>query len=140
MEKNTEKKVTPRVRIVGGAFVITSKLKLDAIKKMEKLANESLCLVEIDRDENVNELFRICTSKVASVGPFGIAYNEANADGYAIATSTFPADVTDKKAFIKDNLAKALLMLDELEAHVAEDLVELDKRYAALDAQIEIVG
>lgn len=136
--KETSSK-TPRVKVVGGAFVITSKLKFDSIKKMEKLSNESLCLIEIDKDEEVNEIFRIGTGRVSSIGTFGVTYNEANKDGYAIATATFPADVTDKKAFIKDNLAKALLMLDELEEHVAEDLVKLEERYAELDKEIEIV-
>ena len=139
-EKNAEKKATPRVRILGNAFVITSKLKFENIKKMEKLSNETLCLVEIERDDTVNEVFRISTGKVASVSPYGITYNEANPDGYAIATSTFPSDVTDKKAFIKENLAKVMLMLDELEAHVADDLEKLEKRYEELDKDIEIVG
>ena len=139
-EKSVEKKATARVRILGNAFVITSKLKFENIKKMEKLSNETLCLVEIEKDETINEVFRISTGKVASISSYGITYNEANTEGYAIATSTFPADVTDKKAFIKDNLAKVMLMLDELEAHIAEDLVKLEKRYEELDKDIEIVG
>lgn len=139
-EKTVEKKATPRVRILGNAFVITSKLKFENIKKMEKLSNETLCLVEIERDDTVNEVFRISTGKVASVSPYGITYNEANPDGYAIATSTFPSDVTDKKAFIKENLAKVMLMLDELEMHVADGLEKLEKRYEELDKDIEIVG
>lgn len=139
-EKSVEKKATARVRILGNAFVITSKLKFENIKKMEKLSNETLCLVEIEKDDTINEVFRISTGKVASISPYGITYNEANTEGYAIATSTFPADVTDKKAFIKDNLAKVMLMLDELEMHVAEDLVKLEKRYEELDKDIEIVG
>lgn len=139
-EKSVEKKTTARVRILGNAFVITSKLKFENIKKMEKLSNETLCLVEIEKDDTINEVFRISTGKVASISPYGITYNEANTEGYAIATSTFPADVTDKKAFIKDNLAKVMLMLDELEAHIAEDLVKLEKRYEELDKDIEIVG
>ena len=139
-EKSVEKKTTARVRILGNAFVITSKLKFENIKKMEKLSNETLCLVEIEKNDTINEVFRISTGKVASISPYGITYNEANTEGYAIATSTFPADVTDKKAFIKDNLAKVMLMLDELEMHVAEDLVKLEKRYEELDKDIEIVG
>ena len=139
-EKTVEKKATPRIRILGNAFVVTSKLKFENIKKMEKLSNESLCLVEIDKEECVNEVFRIGTGCVASISAYGVTYNEANAEGYAIATSTFPADVTDKKAFIKDNLARTILMLDELEAHIKEDLVKLEERYAELDKEIEIVG
>lgn len=139
-EKTVEKKATPRVTIAGGAFVITSKLKFDSIKKMEKLSYDSLCLVEADNEGSLNEVFRIGTGRVANVGPFGITFNEANEKGYAIATATFPADVTDKKAFIKENLAKALFMLAELEEHIEEDIKELDKQYAELDKDIEIVG
>ena len=138
-EKATEKKAT-RVKILGNAFVITSKLKFENIKKMEKLAYNSLCLVELDRDGNADEVFRIGTGKIANVGVYGITFNEANTEGNAIVTSTFPADVTDKKAFIKDNLAKALFMLEELEEHIAQDLVELEKQYEELDKTIEIVG
>lgn len=139
-EKSVEKKATPRVKVLGNAFVITSKLKFESIKKMEKLAYNSLCLVELDRDNEANEVFRIGTGKVANISPYGLTYNEANPEGYAIATATFPADVTDKKAFIKENLAKAIFMLDELEEHIVEDLEELDKQYAELDKDIEIVG
>ena len=35
-EKSVEKKATARVRILGNAFVINSKLKFENIKKMEK--------------------------------------------------------------------------------------------------------
>lgn len=138
-DKIAEKR-TPRVRIMGGAFVITSKLKFEDIKRVEKLSNKSLCLVEVEDEDCITEVFRIATGAVASFSKYGITYNEANTDGYAIATATFPADVKDKKEFVKEYLAEAILMLDELEEHVANDLEKLNARYAALDKDIEIVG
>mgnify|MGYP007037131039 CR=1 FL=1 len=48
--KNKNVNTTKLIRIVGNAIVLTSNLKLDTIKKMEKYNNNALCLVEVDKD------------------------------------------------------------------------------------------
>ena len=127
-----------KVKIAGNAIVLTSTLKFDTIKKMEKYNKKALCLVEVKKDEEI-EIFRIGTGKIASLSQYGVTFNEANKDGFAIATIMLPEETKDKKAFIKDNYASALFMLKDLEAAVATDSARLDAAYAELDNYIEEV-
>lgn len=138
---NTEgpKKSTPkRIKIVGNALVLTSKLKFTTIQKMEKYNRDALCLIEVKGDEE-NEIFRIGTGKTSSIGKYGITFMEANKEGYATATILFPENTQNKKEFIKDNFATALFMLNDLEDAVITACAELDAAYEALDKDIEEV-
>lgn len=138
MQKIT-KNVTPkRIKIVGNAFVLTSKLKFATIQKMEKYNRDALCLVEVKNDEE-NEIFRIGTGKTSSIGKFGITFMEADKAGNATATVLFPEGTTDKKAYIKDNFATVLFMLNDLEDSVNTACAALEAAYAKLDEEIEEV-
>lgn len=139
MEKilGTANVATPKmIKIVGNAMVLTSKLKFETIQKMEKYNSKALCLVEITKDEE-NEIFRIATGKLSSISKNGIVFAEANKAGYAVATTLFPTDVTDKKEYIKDNLATVLFMLKDLEAAIETSCAELEAAFDKLDEEIE---
>lgn len=127
-----------RVKIAGNAMILTSTLKFATIQKMEKYNNNALCLVELNKDEEV-EVFRINTGKFSGVSKYGITFAEVNKDGYAVATILFPEGVTDKKAYIKDNFGTTLFMLADLEAAVETACAELEAAYAQLDDDIEEV-
>lgn len=137
IQKNvkTENK-TKRIKIVGNALVLTSKLKFATIQKMEKYNRDALCLVEVKNDEE-NEIFRIGTGKTSNISKFGITFMEANKDGFATATVLFPEGTTNKKEFIKDNFATTLFMLNDLENAVETACAELEAAYAELDKTIE---
>lgn len=130
----TENK-TKRIKIAGNAVVITSTLKLEVIKKMEKYNPDALCLVEV-KDNEENEIFRIATGKTSTISKFGITFMEANAEGFATATVMLPEGTTDKKAYIKDNFATALFMLKDLEDAVTTACAQLEAAYAKLDEDI----
>lgn len=127
-----------RIKIAGNAVVLTSKLKFATIQKMEKYNKDALCLVETKNDEE-NEIFRIGTGKVSSIGKFGITFMEADKNGFAVATIMLPAGVTDKKEYIKDNFGTTLFMLADLEAAVETACARLEAAYAELDNDIEEV-
>lgn len=129
---------TTRIKIAGNAIVLTSKLKFETIQKMEKYNKDALCLIEAKKDEE-KEIFRISTGKLGSISKYGIVFAEANKEGYATATTLFPENVTDKKAYIKDNFGTALFMLDDLEESVKTSCAELEAAYAELDKIIEEV-
>lgn len=137
IQKNvkTENK-TKRIKIVGNALVLTSKLKFATIQKMEKYNRNALCLVEVKNDEE-NEIFRIGTGKTSNISKFGITFMEANKDGFATATVLFPEGTTDKREFIKDNFATTLFMLNDLENAVETACAALEAAYAELDKTIE---
>lgn len=128
-------KMTKKVQIVGDAMVITSKLKLETIKKIQKFNKDLLCLTEI-RDNTTNELFRIETGKVASFNKYGITFTNANAEGYACATLLLPNNVKDRKEYVKDEYGTALVMLADLEDAIATAAAEIDSVYAKLEDEI----
>ena len=134
-EKIAGVSITPKVRIAGNAMVLTSKLDFATIQKMEKYRRDALCLVEVKNDEE-NEIFRISTGKLSSISKYGIVFAEPNKDGKATATVLFPEGVTDKRAYIKDNFASALFMLNDLEDAVKTACAELEADFAKLDEDI----
>ena len=133
-----KKSTAKRIKIVGNALVLTSKLKFATIQKMEKYNRDALCLVEVKNDEE-NEIFRIGTGKVSAIGKYGVTFMEADKDGFATATVLFPEGTTNKREFIKDNFATALFMLNDLEDAVNTACAELEAAYEALDKDIEEV-
>lgn len=131
-------KTNSKIKIAGNAIVLTSKLKLETIKKMEKYNRNALCLIEVKKDEET-EIFRISTGKLASISKYGVVFSEANKDGFATATVLLPEGVTDKKEWIKDNYATTLFMLADLEDTVETACAELEAAYAKIDTYIEEV-
>lgn len=129
-------KTFKRIKIVGNALVLTSKLKFATIQKMEKYNPDALCLVEV-KGEDENEIFRIATGKTSNISKYGITFMEANKDGFATATVLFPEGTKDKREFVKDNFATSLFMLADLEDAVLTACAELEAAYAELDANIE---
>ena len=137
--KTETKKEIKRIKIAGNAYVLTSKLSLDTIKKMEKLDKDALCLVEADGEGCTNEIFRIESGKIGSVSKYGIVFAEADADGNATVTQLLPEGITDKKTYIKENLAQIIFMLTDLEDLAATRCAELQAAYDELDKDIEEV-
>lgn len=125
-----------RVQIVGNAFMIVSKLKLETIKSLEKYDNNALCLKDYSNDEE-KEVFRISTGKTASISKFGITFAEENKEGFATATMLFPANTTNKKQFIKDNYGKVLFLLNDVEYSAIRAYDRTQKAFAELDSIIE---
>lgn len=126
----------PRIKIVGNALVLTSKLQFATIQKMEKYNRDALCLIEDKNDEEI-EIFRISTGKTSAINKYGITFMEANKDGFATATVLFPEGTKDKREFVKDNYATVLFMLEDLEDAVETACAELEAAYAKLDETIE---
>jgi len=136
VSKNHKEDNMSRIKIIGNAFVLTSTLKFDCIKKLEKLNPNALCLSEQQGDEII-ELFRIGTGKAGAVSKYGITFATQNKEGYATVTALIPDDVTNKKDFIKDAYAKTLFLLKDLEDCVKVSEAEIDKIYEELDKEIE---
>lgn len=133
-----EVKETKRIKIAGNAIVLTSKLKLDTIKKLEKYIPNALVLVSTEDNEE-REIFRVATGKTGSISKYGVSFATADKDGFATITTNIPEDVTDKKVYVKDNFATILLMLKDIEAVAETTLAEFEADYAKLDEEIEEV-
>lgn len=138
--KTEENKMSEkRIKIVGSAVILTSKIKYADLQKMEKYSNGSLALVVCTKDEEYTEVFRVSTGKISNISRYGITFAEANKNGYAMATVLLPEGITDKRAYIKDNLGDAIFKLDELEAQINAQLAAMTEAYKQLDEEIEEV-
>ena len=130
-------KETPKkVRIVGNAVVLTSKVKFDTILKLEKYNKNALCLVETQKDGSEKEIFRIMTGKASAISKYGIVFAEKNTAGYAVATVLLPDRTENKKEYVKDNFGSILFMLNDLEAAIETIKTSLEAAYAKLDEEI----
>lgn len=122
-----------KIKVTGSAMVLTSDVKLEDIKKLEKFSPESLKII----DENENEVFKIGTG-LNGFNKYGATFNEANADGKAVATVLLPEGIENKAKYVKDNYGYALLKLNTLEEFIAEALTELSADFEKIDANITV--
>lgn len=133
-------KSTKKFKIAGNALIITSKLQLDTVLKMEKFNKDLLCLAETKNDE-IRELFRISAGKVSTLSKYGITFAAKDKDGNATATILLPDNVAyDKRVeYVKETYGSALLMLAELEDAIATAAAEIEAAYNKLNEEIEEV-
>lgn len=133
---NTQK--TKKLKIVGNAFVITSKLKLDTIKKVNKFNKNLLCITE-SKDDEVCELFRIDLGKTGTISKYGITFATANTEGYATVTGSIPEHTAydKRKEYVVEEFGTALMLLNDLEDAIETAVAEIDAAYAKLDEEIE---
>ena len=131
----TEK--TKTIRIIEDACVITSQLKLEDIKKVQKIRPKALALYTTDCEGNIEEIFKVAAGSSSSISSFGIVFNKANKNGFATITTLFPEHVKDKKGWILDNYAKLFVMLKEVEKNVKHELTEIAEMFNNIENEIE---
>lgn len=129
-----------RIKIMGNAFMITSKLKTEQIQKLEKYNRDALVLTRNDEEGFKEELFRISTKGAAEISNFGIVFNETDANGYATVTALFYDNTTDKIEFIKERVAPILFKLLEIEAIAKVAYAELENKLTEIENDIEEVA
>lgn len=131
----SEKKVTKKVQIIGNALLLTSKLKLDTIKKIEKFNKDLLCLTEVNGDE-VKELFRISIGKTADISKYGVVFTNADTNGNACATILLPNNLKNRTEYVKEEYGTALFMLSDLEDAIATAESEINAAFEKLNDDI----
>ena len=125
-----------RVQILGDAAIITSKLKLETILKLQARNDKVLCLAKQDQDGFIEEFFRVEASSVGTLSQVGITFTSKNKKGLAQTTVKIPNGVENKKRFIVEEFGAALCMLEQVEEQAIEAEKVLDKMYADLEKQI----
>ena len=135
--KMPTEKTTKTIKIVEDACILTSQLKFEDIKKVEKVCPKALALYTTNEEGDLEELFKVGTGKNAIVSNYGIVFAKANKKGYATVTTVFPGNVTDKKQWVLDNYAKVLFMLKDVEKNVTDELERINNAYANLENEIE---
>lgn len=108
-----------KITVVGQAVVVTSGLKLEDIKTIEKYRPDALILK--GGENNKEELFRIGTG-AGSINQYGASFNEATRDDNKFAVITLTTDYSgdDIKGYVADQLGSAITNLKALEEKLPE--------------------
>lgn len=129
-----------KLKVIGDAAVVTSALKLEQIKKMQKYDRDALKLIEKKNDEETTKY--VITIGTSAFSGNSAVFASANSEGFATATIAIPAGMSanEKKEYVKDTFGNSLRLLNTLEANIVKAEENFDKEYAKLDASIEIEG
>ena len=116
-----------KIVVAGDAVVVTSALKSEDIKTLEKYSPKALVL--FGGEDGKDEIFRICTKACGcgNLTRFGAEFNGINGEGFATLTLSNvgkPADI-DVKEWVADNLGEALIKLNALEAAIPAALADV---------------
>lgn len=130
-----------QVKIAGDAIVVTSALKLEDIKKLEKYRKGALTLM--GGKDNKEPIFAIgSTSGAGSINANGASFGRATRDDdkYATITMVIPESAAggDIKAYVADLLGEALTNLDALEKTLPDVLADVDAKRAEIMDHITV--
>lgn len=123
------------VKVLGTNFTVTSSLKLEDIKKIQKYAPEGLQL----KNEDKEVVFAIGASRCAVINSNGVEFNAANEEGFAQASFQMPTETKDKVKFLEAHIGLTMLKLGEVEEVAAAALADLDAKFERIGGAIEIV-
>jgi hypothetical protein len=124
------------IELNGAAAILTSAIKLDDWKRVEKFAPEALKIV----DEEGETLFKVMTGVgPGSVNDYGVCFGaHASAEGNATVTILFDDEVEDKLAAVKEVAGQALLDLNEIEGDIPTLLKDIADKEAEIEKLIKV--
>lgn len=130
-----------KIVIVGDAVVITSSMKLEDIKTIQKYRPDALIL----KDEEGEPVFRLGVCKdgeCGDIGKYGAEFSSAARDGTGLATMTLSAagapedqDITE---FVADTIGAYIAQLNKLEASLTDVLAEITAERDEIKASITV--
>lgn len=127
-------------RIAGNAAVITSTMKLEDIKKIEKSTRRDVLTLKGGEDGKT-PIFTVGTTGcgAGNINAYGVEFACASRDNNAFAQITLdiPASVEDAKEYIVDKYGVALTNLAKVEAAVPAVLSVINEEHDALIESIE---
>lgn len=129
-----------QTRIIGDAIVITSTLKLEDIKNVQKHRPAACSLW--GGEDGKEELFRISAKDAGSISNMGIVFGAASRDAgkFAEMTIVAPEMGNDPKEYVTENYGVVLANLNKLEQQLPGVIAEIAAEKAAVMAGITVVG
>ena len=129
-----------KIKILGNSIKITTDLKVDEIKKLQKFAPDALVLVKELPDNTTEEYFRVAYKEGKdSISKYGITFPASTNAGRATITGLIPSDIADKKAFVNEHFGIIIRNLMEVEKQARKALTTVAKDAEAIEALIEVV-
>lgn len=130
-----------KITVVGQAVVVTSSMKLEDIKLVEKYRPEALVLYVGEGAEKEPD-FKIGTTSFGNgcISKYGVEFDSETRDEQKLATLTevLVNEVEDIKGFVSDAYGPAVLKLNELEGALPGVIREIADMKARIDANITI--
>ena len=129
-----------RITIAGDAVVVTSALKLEDIKAIEKYRPNELILK--GGEDGKEPIFAIgTTSGCGSINEVGVSFGRESHDNdkFATVTMCISNDVTgDVKEWVADCIGSAIIMLNKLEEKLPAVLTEIADEKAEIMSNISV--
>ena len=130
-----------RITIAGDAVVVTSTLKLEEYKTIEKYRPKALTLM--GGEDGKEPVFHVSTSGSGDINQYGASFVSATHDenGYATITLTGVCKGAhgDIKEWVADNLGAAIINLNKLEAQLPAVLDEINREKADVMSNISVM-
>lgn len=129
-----------KINVVGRAMVVTSAVKLEDWKSVQKYRASALKLIEKDEDGNKKEIFRVMVdeSGMGSVSNFGLVWGAADASGKATVTKLIPDCVDDVETYIVDTFGAALMNVNKIEEAIPSAIEDAEKEREAILESVTI--
>ena len=131
-----------KIVIAGDAVVVTSTLKMEDIKTIEKYRPNDLVLK--GGEDGKEPIFRLGTTTCAgSINSVGVSFGREASDGSKLATITMIAEGQKPgniKEWVADTLGGALVNLNALEAKLPEVLDAIAAQKATVMENITVAG
>ena len=128
-----------KIVIAGDAVVVTSNLKLEDIKTVEKYRPKALSLM--GGEDGKEPIFAVGTTEgCGNINAFGASFGREShdADKHAIITMVIGADTGDVKEWVADRIGTAIINLNKLEEKLPAVLDEIAAEKAEVMSNITV--
>lgn len=127
-----------KIVIAGDAVVVTSSLKLEDIRKVEKYNPKALYLM--GGEDGKEPIFRVGTAKKGTIGEYGVEFASETHDENKLASITIANPYTgpDIKEAVAEAYGPIIMNLNKVEAAIPDVLAAIEADKAAVLENIQV--
>lgn len=128
-----------KITIAGDAVVITSSLKLEDLKTIEKYRPKALVLM--GGEDGKEPVFAVGTAEgTGNINEYGASFGRESHDGDKLATITMclGTDVSDVREWVADKIGGSIISLNKLEEQLPAVLAEIAEEKARVMESITV--
>lgn len=113
-----------KITVAGDAIVVTSALKMEDIKTVEKYNPDALVLM--GGEDGKEPVFRVATtSGDGNIGQYGASFGRTTEGGLACVTIVDPKMDGNIKEYVADKFGTAITQLEKIEAAMPDVLTAI---------------
>lgn len=124
------------IKVIGDAMIVTSAIKMEDIKLLQRLDPDSL----VARDKDDEPVYAVFTGNSGFMENTGIRFTGTDRNGFATTTILLPsATQNQREEFIKENYAMAITALQAMEELLIEYLISFKTKYNEAMQAVEFI-